>query len=166
MQVAMCNVGASSPEDYGNYYAWGETSTKSSYTRKNSETYEKNYGDITGISSLDAARANWGSTWRLPTASEIDELINNCTWTWATMNGKNGYRVTSKVNGRSIFLPAAGLRCDSSLSYVGSSGYYWGSSPSASGMIYAYRLYFRSGDVYRSNSYYRYYGCSVRSVSE
>ena len=162
---ATCNVGASSPEDYGNYYAWGETSTKSSYTEENSKTYKKNYGDIAGISSLDAARANWGSTWRLPTADEIDELIKKCKWKWTTMDWTNGYKVTSKVNGRSIFLPAAGFPGIFSLYDAGSCGYYWSSTPYTPNTYYACGLYFRSDDVSRSYSYYRHIGLSVRPVS-
>ena len=164
---ATCNVGASSPEGYGYHYAWGETSTstKFSYKVENSKTYKKNYGDIAGISSLDAARAKWGSTWRLPTADEIDELIEKCNWKWTTMNGKNGYKVTSKVNGRFIFLPAAGCRFSSSLNLAGSSGYYWSSTPFSSGTYYAYSLDFHSGYVYRNFSY-RHFGQSVRPVSE
>ena len=164
---ATCNVGANSPEDYGNYYAWGETSTKSSYTEVNSKTYGKNYGDIGGNSSLDAARANWGSTWRLPTRNERDELIDNCTWTWTTMNGMNGYKVTSKVNGKSIFLPAAGFCCNSSLYNAGSDGDYWSSTPLASDPDFAFYLRFDSDGVYWYVEYYcRYEGRSVRPVSE
>ena len=162
---ATCNVGANSPEDYGNHYAWGETSTKSSYTRGNSKTYKMYYGDIAGNSSLDAARANWGGTWRLPMSSEIDELIDKCNWTWTTMNGVNGYKITSKVNGRSIFLPAAGYRDSSSLYFAGSCGYYWSSTPNESYTSGAYRLGFASGsrDVGWGN---RSDGQSVRPVSE
>ena len=162
---ATCNVGASSPEDYGNYYAWGETSTKSSCTSENSKTYKKNYGDIAGNSYLDAARANWGSTWRLPMSSEIDELIDKCNWTWTTMNGVNGYKVTSKVNGRSIFLPAAGYRYSSSLYDAGSYGYYWSSTPFSSSTLYAYDLSFDSSYVRRRYGS-RSAGRSVRPVSE
>ncbi|MCD7721741.1 MAG: serine/threonine protein kinase, partial [Prevotellaceae bacterium] len=82
---ATCNVGASSPEGYGNYYAWGETTTKSSYDDDNCKTWEVSMGSIAGNSSYDAARSNWGGTWRLPTANEIDELINKCQRTWTTM---------------------------------------------------------------------------------
>ena len=79
---ATCNVGASKPEDYGNDYAWGETSTKSSYTSDSSKTYGKQMNDIKGNSQYDAARANWGGTWRLPTGAELEELKNKCTWRW------------------------------------------------------------------------------------
>ena len=162
---ATCNVGASSPEGYGNYYAWGETSIKPSYGGGNSRTYRKEVGDIGGNASYDAARANWGSTWRLPTWNEIDELIEKCTWTWTTMNGMNGYKVTSKVNGKSIFLPAAGDRGSSSLYFAGSVGLYWSSTSSTSGTRRAYNLYFDSGNVRRHGSR-RHYGQSVRPVSE
>lgn len=98
---ATCNVGANSPEDDGNYYAWGETSTKSSYTDDNSVTYGKNFGDIGGDSQYDAATANWGGDWRLPTKSELEELVNKCTW---TCTRTKGCKVTGP-NGNSIFLP-------------------------------------------------------------
>ncbi len=99
---ATCNVGASSPSDYGNYYAWGETTPKGTYTEENSKTYGKNMGSIAGNSQYDAARANWGGSWRLPTASEIDELKSKCKYVWTTKGGVNGYKVTGP-NGNSIF---------------------------------------------------------------
>ena len=163
---AICNVGTISPEGYGNYYAWGETSTKFSYTEENSKTYRKNYGDIAGNSSLDAATAKWGSTWRLPTADEINELGEKCTFTWTTMNGKNGYKVTSRVNGRSIFLPAAGFIIDSGVRLAGSWGWYWSSTPDASKTIRAYDLEFNRNNVGEFNDYFRLLGFSVRAVSE
>ena len=141
---ATCNVGASSPSAYGNYYAWGETRTKSEYSSSNSATYKKSIGNIAGSSQYDAARANWGSSWRLPTKSEIEELINNCTWTWTSQGGHNGYKVTGK-NGNSIFLPAAGWRYGSSLRDAGEDGYYWSSTPSESDSRGAFLLYFYSG---------------------
>ena len=107
---ATCNVGANAPEEYGNYYAWGETETKSSYDASNSKTYRKRNlpSDISGNSQYDAARKNWGGSWRMPTRDEFEELLKYCTWTWTSRNGKNGYEVQSKKNGNSIFLPAAG----------------------------------------------------------
>ena len=77
---ATCNVGASTPEDYGDYYAWGETSTKSSYDIDNSTTFGKQMRSIAGNPTWDAARKNWGSPWRLPTEAEFQELIDNSTW--------------------------------------------------------------------------------------
>ncbi len=160
---ATCNVGASSPEDYGNYYAWGETSTKSSYAPDNSKTYRKNYSDIKGDSRYDAARANWGSTWRMPTKSELEELKNRCTWKWTTQNGVKGYKVTGP-NGNSIFLPAEGRRYRSLLNFAGENGYYWSSSPEGAS-DYACLLYLNSGDQ-SILCHNRYFGQSVRPVSE
>ena len=161
---ATCNVGASKPEDYGNYYAWGETGTKSSYTYDNSKTYGKQMYDIKGNSQYDAARANWGGTWRLPTKAELEELNNKCTWKWTTQNGVNGYKVVGP-NGNSIFLPAAGFRGRSSLYNAGECGYYWSSTPYKSGSYSAYSLDFGSSAHYVSSSL-RDSGHSVRPVSE
>ena len=161
---ATCNVGASKPEDYGNYYAWGETSTKSSYTSDNSKTNGKSMGDIKGNSSYDAARANWGGKWRMPTKAEMQELIDRCNWIWTTQNGVKGYKVIGP-NGNSIFLPAAGCRLESSLYNAGSPGYYWSSTPYGSYSDHAYGLYFDGGSRYMGNTY-RNYGFSVRPVIE
>lgn len=92
LKWATCNVGANSPSEYGDYYAWGETTTKTSYTYENSKTYNKKIGDIGGNASYDAARANWGGTWRMPTKEEFDELLNKCTCTWTTQGGKKVVR--------------------------------------------------------------------------
>lgn len=159
---ATCNVGANKPEDYGNYYAWGETSTKSSYTSDNSKTYGKLMNDIKGNSQYDAARANWGGSWRLPTKAELEELEDKCTWEWTKHNGVKGYKVTGP-NGNSIFLPAAGYRNGSSLYGVGSKGYYGSSTPNNSNL--ACSLYFNS-DGQDMNDFYRGDGLSVRLVAE
>ena len=104
---ATCNIGASSLEDYGDYYAWGETNTKSSYIQENSKTYNNSsYNhDIGGSYSTDAARAVWGGTWRMPTDYEYQELLDNCTFIWTKLEGKKGYKVTSNKTGKSIFFP-------------------------------------------------------------
>jgi hypothetical protein len=101
----------------------------------------------------------------MPTYKEIDELIKTSytTWTWTTQNGVNGYKVTSKINGNSIFLPAAGNRYDFSVLNVGSGGYYWSSSLDTSDSSNAYFLYFNSDNVSKSN-YRRYYGRTIRPV--
>ena len=161
---ATCNVGASKPEEYGNYYAWGETSTKSYYFYDNSVTYGKNFSDIGGNPAYDVACKQWGSPWRLPTKAEFDELIRQCTWTWTTQNGIKGYKVTSKKNGNSIFLPAAGWRNGTSLSRQGVYGYYWSSTPHESNSHSAYGLLFLSGN-HGTNWLNRYDGRSVRPVS-
>ena len=127
---ACCNVGASNPEDYGGYFAWGETTEKSSYT-------EENYLDGKGINydigkdiagtQYDSATVNWGSPWVMPSLEQMNELKNSCTSEWTTENGVNGRRFTS-ANGASIFLPAAGIRSSDELVSAGSYGGYWSSS--------------------------------------
>ena len=161
---ATCNVGATTPEEYGDYFAWGETSTKETYTEDNCATLNVSMNDISGNAQYDAATANWGGDWRMPTKAEMQELINNCTWTWTTQNGVNGYNVEGP-NGNSIFLPAAGYRLGSSLNRARSNGYYWSSSSIESYSYFAYYLYFGS-DYHNMDYYYRYYGRSVRPVLE
>ena len=125
---ATCNVGADSPEEYGDYYAWGETETKSSYYEGNSETYDENIDDITGT-DRDVAHVKWGGSWRMPTADEFEELMDNCDYKWTTLNGVWGGRFTSNKNGNSIFLPATGFYEGKSLEESGVYGYYWSSTP-------------------------------------
>ena len=141
---ATCNVGASSPEDYGDYYAWGETETKASYDEDNCETWEKKIGDIGGT-SRDVARVKWGGPWRLPTLDEIRELEDNCDYEWTTLNGVKGVKYTSRKNGNSIFLPAAGWRRGTSLDGAGEYGDYWGSTPYEGDSQSAYGLDFVGG---------------------
>lgn len=158
---ATCNVGASSPSAYGNYYSWGETTTKSDYSSSN-----RSMSDISGNRQYDAARANWGGNWRLPTKAEMEELENQCTWTWTTQGGNNGYRVTSKKNGQSIFLPASGYIYGTLLLEAGEHGCYWSSTPNGNETNFAYSLYFDSSGsicVYWIN---RSCGRSVRPVLE
>lgn len=161
---ATCNVGASTPSDYGNHYAWGETTTKSSYTGDNSKTYNRTIGDISGNPQYDAATANWGSGWRMPTEAELKELVDKCDWEWTIQGGSNGYKVTGP-NGNSIFLLAAGWRKGVSLRSAGDGGYYWSSAPIGSGTQGACGLYFDSGNHYVGWSY-RGYGQGVRPVSD
>lgn len=178
---ASCNVGASKPEDYGDYFAWGETTTKSTYdvsTYKHSNgsynsltKYNNNskYGKVDNKTQLDltddAATVNWGGAWRMPTDAEMTELLEQCIWTWTTQNGVNGYKVISKSNGNSIFLPAAGDRLDSSLYDAGSIGHYWLSSLYTDYPGSAWYVYFNSSYVYRG-IYYRFGGFTVRPVCQ
>lgn len=120
---------------------------------------------IAGNPTYDVACNKWGSPWRLPTDAELCELEDNCTWEWTTRNGHNGYKVTSKKNGNSIFLPAAGLSDGTSSSDQGSEGYYWSASSSELYPHQAYCIFFYEGD--RGVGYYfRNHGYSVRPVSE
>ena len=125
---ATCNVGASSPEGYGDYYAYGETTTKDSYTKENCTNYSIIMVPISGDVSYDVACKKWGGTWRLPSIMEFKELVENCTWEWTSQKGINGYKVTSKKNGNSIFLPAAGWR-RYKMGSPGGNGSYWSGSP-------------------------------------
>ncbi|MCR4910490.1 MAG: Ig-like domain-containing protein [Bacteroidales bacterium] len=135
------NVGASKPEDYGNYYAWAETSPKSSYSSSNYKYPSTSYSDGITIykkydttpggdgktvleAEDDAATANLGNGWRMPTFKEFKELRENCTWTWKTQNGVNGALVTGP-NGKSIFLPAAGWYDKTTLTGKTTYGSYW-----------------------------------------
>ncbi len=174
---AFCNVGATKPEDYGDYFAWGEISPKTNFTYDNYQHWEDYDGDgtwdhdefilNTDISGTqcDAARANWGGSWRMPTKSECDELIDNCTWTWTTLNGVKGYEFKSKKNGNSIFLPAAGYCCDGGTPCSqGSFGQYW-SSTYFDG-CYAYSLDFLGSLFYHTGPNDRWRGLSVRPVAE
>ena len=174
LKWATCNVGATKPEGYGNYYAWGETATKSKYTEDNSLTYGhsisslQSQGIIDGNSNLtpqhDAATANWGGSWRMPTYDEQEELLNNCTWEWTTQNSISGCKVTGP-NGNSIFLPAAGGRDGTSLFNDGNNGYYWSSTPNDDYVNGAYILSFSVGyeDV---NIIVRIGGLTVRPITE
>ena len=179
LKWATCNVGASSPEDYGNYYAWGETTTKSTYTEDNSLTYGlsksqlQSQGYIDGSGNLtpshDAATANWGGSWRMPTETELIELRDKCTWTWTTQNGVNGCKVMGP-NGNRIFLPAAGFRTGTSLHNDGNSGEYWSSTPydgghDGYGYDDAYDLRFYDDSEYVASDY-RVYGMTVRPITE
>ena len=173
---ANMNVGAESPEDYGNYYAWGETAAKATYdwgnyfdTNDGGNTFTK-YNNEGGKTVLapedDAARVHWGGSWRMPTKAEWQELIDNCTWTWTMQNGINGYKVTSNKAGytdKFIFLPAAGLRYDSDLNDVGSYGFYWSSSLNENYSYYAWYLFFYS-DSHDLSYNERLVGQSVRPV--
>lgn len=217
---ATCNLGANAPEEYGDYYTWGDIETyyeegyaqehpqkhwksgkSGGYSENNYKFYKTERGDdgdgfdfnYTGYTKYvpksyagqhgfkgfyddkkvldpedDVAHVKLGGKWRMPTSSEINELINNCTWTWASYKGVNGYKVTSKKEGYTdkwIFLPAAGYRSVTNLYNVGSYGYYWSSSLYSNNPSSAYYLSFYSSNVSRDYRG-RYYGRSVRPVSE
>ena len=164
LKWATCNVGANSPEEYGYYYAWGEVKTKDTYTEESSATYNKSMSDISGKPTYDVARKKWGSSWRLPTRAEFQELQDKCRWECTTQNGKMGYKVTGP-NGNSIFLPAAGYRFLSSLNSSGEIGNYWSSTPDESNDDNAYKLCFSSSSHFVGWSR-RGNGLSVRPVSE
>jgi hypothetical protein len=207
LKWATMNIGASAPEDYGDYFAWGETvpygeadesnATNYNYTSgEGNATYVKtyydwstykycngsdntltkynnstDYGTVDNIATLDladdAARANWGGSWRMPTQTECQELIDNCTTTWTTVNGVYGRLFTSNINSNTLFLPAAGIRNESALYSAGSGGTYLSSSLSSGSPNSAWRLRFNSRNVSTADSTAddsRCNGHSVRAV--
>ena len=172
LKWATCNIGANAPEEYGDYFAWGETTTKERYYEDNCPTFglskselkSQGYIDSEGnlTAQYDAATANWGGSWRMPTEAEMQELLDNCTWTWTTQEGVKGYNVEGP-NGNSIFLPAAGCRDGSMLLSAGSFGPYWSSTPSEYDDNNAYGLYSSSVDRFMGFDC-RNRGRSVRPV--
>ena len=185
---ASFNIGASSPEEYGLYYAWGETEPKENYSwstykfRTSGDSYSNvkfskyntssSYGPVDNKtvleSSDDVASVKLGGKWRMPTDVEWTELRTKCTWTWTKNYNGTGVRgrIVTATNGNSIFLPAAGSRGGTNLSNAGSVGYYWSSSLNTDYPYSAWGVYFLSDGVHRYYDYYRCYGLSVRPVSE
>lgn len=178
---ATMNVGATKPEEYGNYYAWGEIEIKDTYswyfykycegtsyslTKYNTSAYDETKDDKITLETMDdVASVNWGGSWRMPTEKEIAELREKCTCSWTGINGVLGYKITSKSNGKSIFLPAAGFRDNSSLISAAEYGYYWSSSLNTDISSYARYLCFSSYSINVINED-RCYGLSIRSVCD
>ena len=188
LKWASCNVGATTPEGYGYYFAWGETDSKKDYswatykyanvgefyhykfTKYCTDASSGDNGFIDNKTVLepedDAATANWGGVWRMPTDAEWTELREQCTWTWTAQNGMNGYQVASKTNGNSIFLPAAGFRDGNAAPYVaGRRGYYGSSSLLENSSDDVWIVTFNHEKVERDNDK-RNKGLSVRPVQD
>ena len=159
---ACCNVGASSPEAYGGYFAWGETEEKDTYDWSNYSSYYHSSTDLLEM-RFDVARNWWGGSWMMPVQENIEELLNNCTHEWTMMNGVTGVKFTSKTNDRFIFLPAAGKRHDSVPDETGVEGNYWACTPDSANASYAKCLSFDADLTCLSNQP-RYYGISIRPV--
>ena len=162
-----CNVGAESPEEFGDYFAWGETKPKSKYTKETYSYYDSNTAQYIDIGAniegteYDAATVNLGSDWRMPTYTEINELKTNCNWEWSQINGKNGYVVTGP-NGNSIFLPAAGYNTSGGgLNQNGWLGYW---SSSANNIINAWTM-IKQNEGLNIVSQPKEYGFSIRPVT-
>ena len=150
-------MGASSFYDYGVHYAWGELSPKNYYVENNSRTYGRDIGDFSGYATYDAARANWGGKWRVPTKEEFDELVNGCTWVWSPQQGVGGYVVTGP-NGNSIFMPVTGS--SGVITEDTPYGYYWSSTPVGNNFANCLVI----GDGVRIMEFDRYYGFAIRPV--
>lgn len=168
---ATANIGASVPEDYGNYYAWGETEIKEDYSWSTYKYFFDNNGDnvpyddnwrvesgelkdigcnIAGT-QYDVAHMKWGDSWKIPTSAQMDELQNKeyCEWTWTLLNGVKGYIITSKLNGKSMFLPACGVFYKTKQQHMNTDGHYWLSTSETSNNFYADYLIF-SSDSYET----------------
>ena len=178
LKWAICNIGASSLEEYGSLFAWGETTTKEdeyfwdnykwcdgsffSFTKYN---FDGMYGSVDNKNSLeltdDAACANWGGSWRMPTEADFQELIDNCIFIWTTHNGALGYKVKSKSNRNILFFPAV-KSTGTNPSYF---GWYWSSSLGSSSPLFS-RIFFFSESNYCVGSSCRDDGLPVRPVAE
>ncbi len=176
---ATCNVGANSPEQYGDYFAWGETAPKEVYTWETYKwcnvtwdsltkyNFQKSYGTVDNKNELepadDAAQANWGLSWQMPTKAQQDELHEHCNWQWTTMNGVNGYLGTGP-SGKTLFLPAAGYKDGTRIVSEGKFGYYWSHSLYYGMSLYAYNHLFFSGSSPGWDKQERSFGLSIRPV--
>ena len=170
---ACCNIGAEYPEEYGNYYAWGDSEEKdsciwTSYKWHNDSTGEiTKYNDIDGKTTLDTsddiAQIMWGEEWRMPTQAEIQELIDCCTWEWTSINGVNGYIVSG--NGNFIFLPASGSQYEDTITNRGSRGCYMSATLYSGDYELEVCLGFNKKDHYIINSD-RCDGHSIRPVKK
>ncbi len=171
-----CNIGAKNPEDFGNFYQWGDVATKESYDwdtykygtdRTNLEKYNVKDGKTVLDPEDDAAIVNLGEGWRMPTPAEIKELVDNCTWEWTTVNNVKGYKVTAK-NGNSIFLPAAGVMFTKNPYYGGQYGYYLSNTlregEESYVKMYAQGFSFQSDKYQTDDRIARNYGITVRPV--
>lgn len=186
LKWAKCNVGAEKETDYGYYFQWGDVEDHGNsayrctfYKHCNNTSYaltkycnDSSCGTVDNKFTLepedDAARANMGGDWRMPTKDEIQELLDNTDSEWVEdYKGSvvNGMKFTSKTNGNSIFIPAAGLCSDNLVDSIGVYGYVWSSSLDTSRSDYVWYLYFNSKNCYVSN-YCRYGGRTVRGVMD
>ena len=182
---AECNLGADDPVGYGDFYAWGELEDKEEYTWENYRFRTGGSGEEDVMLSKynsaekhgvvdqklaldpedDVARVRLGGKWRMPTIKEFQELIDSCEWTWTNKRGVLGYKVESRVNGNSIFLPSTGYRYKKGLHGEGYGGYYWSSVTHGSSSSKANRLFFNPNKK-GPGLYYRCFGQPVRPVSE
>ena len=164
---ACCNVDASSPVDYGGYYAWGETKEKSKYNKSTYKYYDSSTGSVDighniAGTSYDVAHVKWGGSWCMPSLEQTQELLDKCSGVRVQQNGVSG-RLFTGPNGNSVFFPAGGFRYNDVLHVDGSYGVYWLSTLNGYSQSSAYYFYFNSGFAYW-NCYHRYYGHMVRPV--
>lgn len=167
MLWAKANIVSAKPEGIGLYFSWGNTD---GHAEGSGYDFSQDVYDTTPAAAItdnlslsqDAARANLGTPWRMPTAAEFQELFDNCTNVWTTLNGVNGRLFTSNVNGNTLFFPAAGDYNGTSLNGRGSYGYYWSSTYISA--TSARVLRFDNSDVNPQDDFSRRLGFSVRAV--
>ena len=167
------NVGASSPEDYGDYFAWGETEVKKKYIKNTYKFYDTKKSKFVSIGNSivktdnDVAHQLWGGAWRMPTRSEFKELVEKCEWKKSVFRGVNGYQITG-INGNSIFLPMSGFRAANNLFYANDYGYYWAGNMGDEGGERAYGCYmnYEKGEVDWDYILYTFAGQTIRPVSD
>ncbi len=167
-----CNVGAESPEEYGDYFAWGETKQKKTYTKENYSYYDSNTSQYIDIgrnicgTEYDAATVNLDSDWKMPTEEQVEELISNCEWEWTQLNNINGYKVTGK-NGNSIFIPASGYKDNSVVVYKKEKegAAIWIGNEGATSYASYLRDPFSDVRINRIMNYYGYTGHPIRPVT-
>ena len=164
LKWATHNVGAAAPHESGDYFAWGEINTKAEFTEMNCTSYGLNMQDIAGDSQYDAARANWGATWKVPSKKDFEELMNECTWEWMVINGKGCKKVTGP-NGNYIILPITGYQYGTSF-YMEDFGYYWTSTPISTYEQFSYDFFFDEEYNLSMGFDERCYGQAIRPVSE
>ena len=164
---ATCNVGATKPEQSGNLYAWGEIATKTAYTYANSKTHGKDMDDISGNATYDVATAKWGTSWRMPTKEEFDELLYYCDYDYVQRGNLWGHLFTNPKNGRSIFLPSTGSKENSSKhEYPKVCGLYWTSTPYKGSKKNAAHEYHFGAALGEMGTAERCFGFGVRPVTK
>jgi hypothetical protein len=164
LKWATHNIGAAAPNERGDYFAWGEINTKAEFTEMNCTSYGLNMQDIAGDPQYDAARANWGATWKVPSKKDFEELMNECTWEWMVINGKGCKKVTGP-NGNYIILPITGYQYGTSF-YMEDFGYYWTSTPISTYEQFSYDFFFDEEYNLSMGFDERCYGQAIRPVSE
>jgi hypothetical protein len=165
LKWASYNVGASAPQQYGGFFMWGETQPKTEFKRRTIDPYGPRYSAIEGNPEKDAATANWGASWRMPTIKEIRELEQNCRQEDAVMNGVRGVKFVSRTNFNFIFIPYAGYRIDKKSENEGLRSYIWSSTPKKEATIRAHYYYFTPSTLGNSEEYH-WMGYNIRPVSE
>ncbi len=174
---ASCNIGASKPEEFGDYFSWGETEPKASYKLEEYRHFKPGQENVTAIrrafadlgkdiagTQYDVAHVKWGDEWQMPSLGQIQELETNCVWVWTPLNDVAGYKVTSKTNGNSIFLPAAGSKASQRTSNIGVYGLYWTSTLAYDGPSGGCNMLIQQGSDRRRQTSSRALGYTVRAV--